>query len=84
MGQMKLLKFYAPWCQPCKMMDKQLEDFTLTMPKHDIDIDIDTKLAMQYKVRGIPTMIVVDESGVEVRRITGSQTQAQLTKFLQE
>lgn len=78
----KLLKFYAPWCQPCKMLDKQLESFELSMPKHNIDIDIDVELAMLYKVRGIPTMIIVDEEGKEVKRVTGSQTQETLTNFL--
>lgn len=78
----KLLKFYAPWCQPCKMLDKQLESFELKIPKHNIDIDIDVELAMLYKVRGIPTMIIVDEEGKEVKRVTGSQTQETLTNFL--
>lgn len=78
----KLLKFYAPWCQPCKMLDKQLESFELSIPKHNIDIDIDVELAMLYKVRGIPTMIIVDEEGKEVKRVTGSQTQETLTNFL--
>ena len=78
----KLLKFYAPWCQPCKMLDKQLESFELSMPKHNIDIDIDVELAMLYKVRGIPTMIIVDEEGKEIKRVTGSQTQETLTNFL--
>lgn len=78
----KLLKFYAPWCQPCKMLDKQLESFELSIPKHNIDIDIDVELAMLYKVRGIPTMIIVDEEGKEIKRVTGSQTQETLTNFL--
>lgn len=81
---MKLYKFYAPWCQPCKMLDKQLESFNLSMPKHDVNIDVDIELAMLYKVRGIPTMIVVDENGIEVKRVTGSQTEAQLNKFFTE
>ena len=81
---MKLLKFYAPWCQPCKMLDRQLEDFEINMPKQDVNIDAEVDLAMKYRVRGIPTMIVVDESGVEVKRVSGSQTESQLTKFFTE
>ena len=81
---MKLLKFYAPWCQPCKMLDRQLEDFELSIPKQAVNIDSEIDLAMQYKVRGIPTMIIIDEMGTEVKRVTGSQTDIQLTKFFME
>jgi thioredoxin-like negative regulator of GroEL len=66
------------------MLDRQLEDFKVAMPRQDINIDAEVQMAMKYRVRGIPTMILVDESGTELKRVTGSQTEAQLTKFFLE
>ena len=38
---MKLLKFHATWCQPCKMLSRVIEDAgdKITMPMEEIDID---------------------------------------------
>ena len=36
---MKLLKFHATWCQPCKMLSKVMEGVDLGVPVENIDID---------------------------------------------
>ena len=60
---MKLIKFYAEWCQPCKMLSRIMEDIDLGVPIENIDIDKNMDIAMQYGVRGVPMLVLVDEQG---------------------
>lgn len=66
----KILKFSASWCQPCKMLAKNLETAQLTVPVEEIDIDEKTDLSVEYKIRGVPTLVML-EDGKEVKRMSG-------------
>ena len=81
---MKLLKFHASWCQPCKMLSRVMEDAgdKITVPVESIDIDAQMETAVKYQVRGVPTMILVDDAGVEVSRKSGYMNEEQLLEFL--
>lgn len=82
---MKLLKFGAKWCGACTMVDKTLEDFAdneLVKGMEYIDIDIDMPRTIQYGVRSVPTMMIVDDAGVEVRRMVGMYSKPDIEAFL--
>ena len=81
---MKLLKFHATWCQPCKMLSRVIEDAAdkITMPMEEVDIDQNQDLAIQYGIRGVPTLVIVDEEGKEVSRKSGMLMENQLLEFL--
>lgn len=62
---------------------------TMNDTKHDLltdyeNINIEEKMetAMKYKVRGVPMLVITDDSGDEVRRISGYLNEQQLLKFL--
>lgn len=78
---MKVLKFYADWCQPCKMLSKTLEDVETDVEFEDIDIDEQMDLAKQYGVRGVPTMVMLND-GVEVKRVSGYMSKEKLEEWL--
>ena len=81
---MKLLKFYAEWCGPCKglsMVIKGAED-KINIPINEIDIDAEIMTSVEYGVRSVPTMILVDENGTELKRQVGMLNESQLLDFL--
>jgi thioredoxin 1 len=81
---MRLLKFSAEWCQPCKMLAKTLEGTNIPYPLIEIDIDEKPNLAQEYKVRGVPTMVLLDENDAEVGRLVGVKTKAEIEEFINE
>jgi thioredoxin 1 len=81
---MKLLKFYADWCGPCKMQSmiiKGAED-KITVPVEDVDIDQNVFMATDMNVRSVPTMILVDDDGKEIKRKVGVMKEPELLEWL--
>jgi len=79
----RVLKFYADWCQPCKALSKTLEEVQTDVVIENIDIDKEDNewIVRHYNIRGVPTMIMLDEN-VEVKRKTGSLPKAELEKWI--
>ena len=77
----KVLRFTASWCQPCKMLAKTLEDIDTDYPIETIDIDESQELAIQYGVRGVPTLVMLQDD-VETKRVVGMQTEGFLKDWL--
>jgi len=74
---MKYLKFEASWCGACKMVQPQLNKVVaegITVEK--IDAEKNNQMVMDYNVRNLPTVILVDDSGKEFYRNTGSKIKA--------
>lgn len=79
----KILRFSASWCQPCKAMAKLLDDIDINLPIEVIDIDEQSELAVEYGIRSVPTLVMVEEH-VEVRRIVGLATKDKLKNWIEE
>lgn len=76
----KVLKFSATWCSPCKMLSSTLKDVTTSVPVEEVDIDENMELAKQYGIRGVPTLVMLDE-GKEVKRVSGVLMKTQLEEW---
>ena len=63
-----LLDFYADWCGPCKMMAPVLTQLREKMGDRirilKIDVDKNQSLAAQYQVRGVPTLVLMQQQNV--------------------
>ena len=77
----KILKFSASWCQPCKMLAKNLETAQLAVPVEEVDIDEKTDMSVEYKIRGVPTLVML-EDGKEVKRVSGVKSVDELNNEL--
>lgn len=79
---MKLIKFYADWCQPCKMLSKVMEEIEFPYPVESVNIDNDTESALLYGIRSVPTLLLIDENGNITKRLNGFMKQKQLQESL--
>ena len=81
---MKAIKFYAEWCGPCKGLSMIIESAKekITVPIENIDIDQNIMESVHYGVRSVPTMILLDENGTEIKRKVGTMNDTQLLEFL--
>ena len=77
---MEIKFFNAKWCGPCKQMkphiDKlQQEGYNI----EEIDIDEFPSLAEDAEVRGVPTLMIFDNEGLQ-ERVVGYQDYDRLKK----
>lgn len=82
MGRMKkLVVFKAHWCAPCKMLGKTLQDTDLGIPVETVDIDADPTATTEFDIRGVPTVLLMDENQV-IKRRSGYMNSDQLKEFV--
>jgi thioredoxin-like negative regulator of GroEL len=63
------------------MLAKTLEGITIDYSIETIDIDEKQDLAIQYGVRGVPTLVMLEDD-VETKRVVGMQTEGFLKEWL--
>lgn len=73
--KVKVLKFSALWCGPCKSFKPIWENVVEKNTNPDIeyvaiDIDEDDATTSKYKIRSIPTTVFLKDD-VEVERVAG-------------
>lgn len=81
---MKLIDFWAPWCNPCKMMNPILDELEKEYPKLEIEkvnIDEDQAYPQNFDVTSIPTYVLKDDQGKEIKRVKGAMPKY---RFVQE
>lgn len=66
---MHLLKFEQPNCVPCKNVGDYLDGLNITYSK--VIPFNDPDLAMKYKVRTVPVLVLIDNDEKEIGRTIG-------------
>ena len=70
-----LVDFWAAWCGPCKMIAPIVEELATEyegkLKIGKVDVDNHQKIAMQYGIRSIPTLLIF-KSGKVVEQIVGA------------
>ena len=68
---MKILKFYAEWCGPCKVVGSNLKTAQLPIHIEDVDVEDNDDLVAEYRVRSVPTTVLLADNGEELKRWIG-------------
>lgn len=80
-----IVDFWAPWCQPCKMLKPMLEKAVGNLNGQillaEINTDENPNLAASFKVEGIPAVFALKDGKV-VDRFQGLLNDEQLQGFL--
>lgn len=77
----KLFYFSAVWCGPCKVFGPVMDQVALEVPVIKFDADDDRDTTDLYNVKAVPTVLLVDENGKELRRFTKGQSKKFVIDF---
>lgn len=72
---MRLLKFWAEWCKPCKQQTEILKDFK-DFPVESINVEDEnnSEIVEKYSVRGLPTLILLNNDNEVAHTFTSVTT----------
>lgn len=68
-----LIDFFAEWCSPCKSLAPVIEDIAKGAADNvkvcKVNIDSEKELAEKFRIRSIPTLVVVKNGSVMNRSV---------------
>lgn len=71
----KVKRFTAEWCSPCRALAPIIEEIKTENPDvtfETIDVDENPDVVSEYGIRGIP-VVIVQNDGIETSRFVGIQ-----------
>jgi len=82
----KITRFTAEWCQPCKALAPIMNDIQNEQQGvmfETIDVDQNKDAVSLYKVSSVPT-VVITKNGTEVTRFTGIKPKAAIHNLINQ
>lgn len=82
-----LVDYWAEWCGPCKMIEPLLHEiageYAGRIKIAKVNIDENPQIANQFKIRGIPTLMVFKDGKVQGMKV-GAVTKGVLREFVEQ
>jgi thiol:disulfide interchange protein DsbD len=89
-----VIDFYADWCIPCKELDaltfsdqrvlNEFERFTVYKVDMTKNNDTNEQLRKRFNVIGMPTVLIIDSKGNEIKRLTGFVNADEFLSFVKD
>lgn len=68
---MKIYKFGADWCGPCRLLQQRLNSFNACKVENfDVD-EIDDEIIDKFNIKSIPVTVLLDDNDNELYRWIG-------------
>lgn len=77
----KILYYTASWCGPCRMLGPIMESLNGQINYEKVDVDTNTELPIKYGIRNVPTLVLIDENGTELKRLVGVKSKEEILNF---
>lgn len=78
----KIEKYGAQWCMPCKVLDRTLENIKGVEIRY-FDADKDPEAFEREGIRNVPVLIYRDDEGNELLRQHGAVSEQQIRQALE-
>ena len=82
---MQLLDFWAPWCNPCKLMNPIIDEIEKDYPDLEvvrINVDEDAGMVNNYNIQTVPTYILIKDDGEIASFVKGAMPKYRFLKEL--
>lgn len=82
-----VLKFYSPTCGPCKALQRAIDGYYKGNSDYEKIQNIDVtkeenlELVNKYKISSLPTLLMIDKEGKEIKRVNGVLNEDKLIEF---
>ena len=76
-----ILYFTAAWCGPCRALAPRMEKLKGQINYRKIYVDNNREMSMKYGVRSVPSLVLVNQNGEELRRLVGVKPDDQIINF---